>query len=121
MSEQSKQTINNNQQPSILAEIKNALKSNKNITLDELTAILNGKGLSEFKPSDLFREFSKIKAESEPVKTENEQAKILKKAPNDSEINPDTASHNRIVAESIVNGPVNMTTPSPNNAGGRSK
>jgi hypothetical protein len=78
MSEQSKQPTN---EKSIIAqEIRNLLrtKSNADISLTELTAILKSKGLSEtdlLKPDSLTIEINKIKA-SEPT-NENESAKIL--------------------------------------------
>ena len=66
MSKQFNET--NNQQSSIVAEIKKAFNTNKDVTLDELAAILKGKGLSEFQPTDLSRELNKIKATNEPAK-----------------------------------------------------
>jgi len=78
MSEQSKQPTN---EKSIIAqEIRNLLrtKSNADISLTELTAILKSKGLSEtdlLKPDSLMIEINKIKA-SEPT-NENGSAKIL--------------------------------------------
>jgi hypothetical protein len=122
MSKQFKET--KNEQPSMVEEIKKAFLSNKDITVNDLIAILNGKGLS-FQPAELTNAFNKIKAleptaENEPAKISEKEAKDAEKgkAPADykdkspSNPNKDASATDRIVAESILNGPVNLTAPS---------
>ena len=90
MSGQFKET--NNQQSSIVAEIKKAFNTNKDVTLDELAAILKGKGLSEFQPTDLSRELNKIKATNEPAKileAKDSKTKAPDDKNNDKKISPD--------------------------------
>ncbi len=117
MSEQSKQP--NNEQQSIVAEIRKALALNKDASVNDLIAILKGKGFSDLQPGDLSKELDKIKA-SEAKDLEKGKApedKNIKE--NNSPSNPnnkeDATATNRIVAESIISGAVNLGGASVNN------
>ena len=128
MSGQFKET--NNQQSSIVAEIKKAFNTNKDVTLDELAAILKGKGLSEFQPTDLSRELNKIKATNEPAKileAKDSKTKAPDDKNNDKKISPDNLNtdastrHRTAVAGLILKGPANSAQSVNNAGGGRSQ
>ena len=109
MSEQSKQP--NNEQQSIVAEIRKALALNKDASVNDLIAILKGKGFSDLQPGDLSKELDKIKASEakDPERGKATEDKNIKE--NNSPSNPnnkDAPATNRTVAESIISGPVNL-------------
>ena len=89
---------------------------NKDASLNDLIVILNGKGFSDLKPSDLSKELDKIKASEAK---DPERGKALddtnpkEKSPSNPN-NTDAPATNRTVAESIISGPVNLGVASVN-------